>query len=58
MFWRTIPWPIMKRKKTKKKKTKLKGWLDAIIIAVIAATIIRTFFIEAYTALMTSYVSE
>ena len=32
-----------------KKKTKLREWTDAILFAVIAATIIRMFFIEAYT---------
>lgn len=32
-----------------KKKTKGKEWFDAIIFAVIAATVIRVFFIEAYT---------
>lgn len=31
------------------KKSAVREWLDAIIFAVIAATIIRTFFIEAYT---------
>jgi signal peptidase I len=31
------------------KKSYVREWLDAIIFAVIAATIIRTFFIEAYT---------
>jgi signal peptidase I len=33
----------------KKKKTKAREWTDAIIFAVVAATIIRVFFIEAYT---------
>lgn len=33
----------------KKKKTKSKEWFDAVIFAVIAATVIRVFFIEAYT---------
>nr|WP_199156450.1 signal peptidase I [Pedobacter sp. ASV2] len=33
----------------KKKKTKTREWFDAIIFAVIAATLIRVFFIEAYT---------
>ncbi|EDM34581.1 possible signal peptidase [Pedobacter sp. BAL39] len=33
----------------KKKKTKSREWIDAILFAVIAATIIRVFFIEAYT---------
>ncbi|ATP55407.1 S26 family signal peptidase [Pedobacter ginsengisoli] len=33
----------------KKKKTKKREWFDAIVFAVIAATIIRVFFIEAYT---------
>jgi len=32
----------------KKKKTVTREWVDAIIFAVIAATLIRTFFIEAY----------
>ncbi|MEI6124275.1 MAG: signal peptidase I [Bacteroidota bacterium] len=31
------------------KKSAIREWADAIIFAVIAATIIRTFFIEAYT---------
>ena len=39
--------PIDKRKKIK--KTWIREWTDAIIFAVIAATIIRTFLIEAYT---------
>ncbi len=39
--------PIDKRKKIK--KTWTREWVDAIIFAVIAATIIRTFLIEAYT---------
>jgi len=35
-------WPVIK-------KSVSREWADAIIFAVIAATIIRTFFIEAYT---------
>src|SRR5437868_8053584 len=31
------------------RKSATREWVDAIIFAVIAATIIRTFFIEAYT---------
>ena len=31
------------------KKSKVREWIDAIIFAVVAATIIRMFFIEAYT---------
>ena len=31
------------------RKSPTREWIDAIIFAVIAATIIRTFFIEAYT---------
>src|SRR5476651_1592443 len=38
-----------KDKANKKKKTQTREWVDAIIFAVIAATLIRTFFIEAYT---------
>jgi len=33
----------------KKKKSATREWVDAIVFAVIAATLIRTFFIEAYT---------
>ncbi|MCD4697129.1 MAG: signal peptidase I [Bacteroidales bacterium] len=36
-------------KRKKIKKTWAREWVDAIIFAVIAATIIRTFLIEAYT---------
>jgi signal peptidase I len=31
------------------KKSKSREWVDAVVFAVIAATLIRTFFIEAYT---------
>ena len=36
-------------KKRNKKNSKLIEWLDAIIFAVVAATLIRIFFIEAFT---------
>jgi len=36
-------------KREKVKKGPVREWVDAIIFAVVAATIIRTFFIEAYT---------
>ena len=35
--------------KAKKKKSIGREWLDAAVFAIVAATIIRTFFIEAYT---------
>jgi len=38
-----------KNKAAKKKKSPTREWVDAIVFAVIAATLIRTFFIEAYT---------
>lgn len=38
-----------KKDKKKKKKSVLREWLDAIIFAVIAATIIRWGFVEAFT---------
>jgi signal peptidase I len=38
-----------KTKKEKKKKSALREWLDAIVFAVIAATIIRWAFMSAYT---------
>jgi len=33
-----------KKDATKKKKTKTREWVDAIVFAVVAATIIRVFF--------------
>ena len=45
-------WKFWNKKQTNpsaKKKSKTREWTDAIIFAVIAATLIRTFFIEAYT---------
>ena len=41
-------WFLLKPKPGQRKSV-VKEWIDAIIFAVIAATIIRTFFIEAYT---------
>jgi signal peptidase I len=46
--------PFLKKKNTtdtklKKKKSVAREWLDAAVFAIVAATIIRTFFIEAYT---------
>jgi signal peptidase I len=38
-----------KDKANKKKKSAAREWTDAIIFAVVAATVIRTLFIEAYT---------
>jgi signal peptidase I len=51
LFWETISWQFWKKKpkKPKKQKSELKSWIDAILFAVIAATILRTFLIEAYT---------
>ncbi len=42
-------WKKNKENKKKKKKSFWREWLDAALFAIIAATIIRTFFIEAYT---------
>jgi signal peptidase I len=41
--------PASSGKKAKKKKSKTREWIDALIFAVIAATLIRTFVMEAYT---------
>lgn len=43
-----VHWAFWKRRGVKK-QTKLVEWVDALIFAVIAATLIRTFLIEAYT---------
>ena len=51
LFWQTISWQFWKKRKKKKEKRKseIRNWFDAILFAVIAATILRTFLIEAYT---------
>jgi len=51
LFWETLNYKFWKKreKKPKKKKSEVRSWIDAIGFAVIAATILRTFFIEAYT---------
>src|SRR6202000_1160370 len=41
-------WSKKKKSTPKKKKSVVREWTDAIVFAVIAATLIRTFFIEAY----------
>lgn len=43
-----VHWAFWKKKGVKK-QTKFVEWLDALIFAVVAATLIRMFFIEAYT---------
>ena len=50
-FWTTINYTFWKERKKENKKTRswIRSWGDAILFAVIAATILRTFFIEAYT---------
>jgi signal peptidase I len=42
-------WNRRNRKPGKKRKSGTREWTEAIIFAVIAATLIRSFFIEAYT---------
>jgi signal peptidase I len=42
-------WKNKDTEKPKKKKAVWREWLDAALFAIIAATIIRTFFVEAYT---------
>jgi len=51
LFWKTFNYTFWKKrvKQKKKKKSELRNWFDAILFAVIAATILRTFLIEAYT---------
>ena len=51
LFWETLNYKFWQKrvKKEKKKKTEVRSWVDAIGFAVIAATILRTFLIEAYT---------
>ena len=51
LFWETLNYKFWKKreKNIKKKKSEVRSWIDAIGFAVIAATILRTFLIEAYT---------
>ncbi|MBL6873319.1 MAG: S26 family signal peptidase, partial [Flavobacteriales bacterium] len=50
LFWETISWQFWKKKEKKKKeKSEIKSWFNAILFAVVAATILRAFLIEAYT---------
>jgi len=52
LFWETINWQFWKKnekKEKKKEKSEIKSWFNAILFAVVAATILRTFLIEAYT---------
>ena len=44
-FWRKKE----EEKKERKKKPVWREWLDAAVFAIVAATIIRTFLVEAYT---------
>ena len=51
LFFETISWQFWKKKKEKKrkKKSEIRSWIEAIAFAVVAATLLRTFLIEAYT---------
>lgn len=47
LITKKVHWAFWKKKGVKK-QTKLVEWVDAIIFAVVVASLIRTFFIEAY----------
>ena len=49
MNWKFWQKTTSEKKQEKPPKSASREWLDAILFAVIAATLIRTFFIEAYT---------
>jgi len=51
LFWETFNYTFWKKrvKKEKKKKSQIRSWVNAIGFAVIAATLLRYFLIEAYT---------
>ena len=42
-------WKFWKKDTASGPKSKTREWVDAIVFAVVAATIIRTFFFEAFT---------
>jgi len=46
---KSLNFPFLSKKSRKKPKSKFKEWLDAIVFAVIAATIIRWLILEAFT---------
>jgi signal peptidase I len=48
VFWQVAIWVYYMFRYKFRKKTKGGEWIDAAMFAVIAATLIRTFFIEAY----------
>jgi signal peptidase I len=48
MNWKFWQKATTEKKQEKPKKSASREWFDAILFAVIAATLIRTFFIEAY----------
>ena len=51
IFFETISWQFWKKKQQKQKnqKSEWRSWFDAILFAVIAASLLRIFLIEAYT---------
>ncbi|MCK5171439.1 MAG: S26 family signal peptidase, partial [Bacteroidales bacterium] len=46
---RLVNWTFWKKRDEPNKKNAIVEWVDALIFAVIAATLIRMFLIEAYT---------
>ncbi|NBC83574.1 MAG: signal peptidase I [Bacteroidetes bacterium] len=44
-----VPWKFWEKKNPTQKQKDLYDWIDAMIIAVIAAVLVKTFFFEAYT---------
>jgi signal peptidase I len=45
-----VPWAFWKKRKDKKyQPTATTDWIDAFLIAIVAATLLKVFFIEAYT---------
>jgi len=45
-----IPWAFWKKRENKRyKSTPTTDWIDAFLIAIVAATLLKVFFIEAYT---------
>ena len=49
-IFKKVNWAFWKKRDTKgKKRSALIEWIDALVFAVIAATLIRMFFIEAFT---------
>ena len=48
-YWNYVNWTFWNKRKKKEKKSPFKEWINAILFAVIGATLIHTFIIQPFT---------